>query len=183
MSDQIQPPPPPGGDGAGQGNPAASGRPAPGGPLRSNGSIHLFSVAGIDVSLHISWFFVAAYEISIRKNYYHSPAWNVAEYLALFGIVLLHEFGHAFACRSTGGKADRIMLWPLGGVAYVQPPPRPGAFLWSIAAGPLVNVALLPVTWLFFRYAMSSDWGRRTRMLCVARIQWRGSTPRCSFST
>ena len=33
------------------------------------------------------------------------------------------------------------MLWPLGGVAYVNPPQRPGATLWSIAAGPLVNVA------------------------------------------
>jgi DNA-directed RNA polymerase subunit RPC12/RpoP len=30
-------------------------------------------------------------------------------------------------------------------VAYVDPPQRPGATLWSIAAGPLVNVALLPV--------------------------------------
>jgi hypothetical protein len=28
----------------------------------------------------------------------------------------------------------------------VNPPPRPGALLWSIAAGPLVNVLLVPVT-------------------------------------
>jgi len=34
------------------------------------------------------------------------------------------------------------VLWPLGGVAYVAPPQRPGATLWSIAAGPLVNVVL-----------------------------------------
>jgi hypothetical protein len=33
----------------------------------------------------------------------------------------------------------------LGGVAFVDPPPRPGATLWSIAAGPLVNVLLIPV--------------------------------------
>ena len=72
--------------------------------------------------------------------------WNILEYLALFGIVLLHEFGHALACRQVGGQANRIMLWPLGGVAFVQPPPRPGATLWSIAAGPLVNVALVPIT-------------------------------------
>ena len=44
-----------------------------------------------------------------------------------------------------GGSSDQIVLWPLGGVAYVAPPPRPGATLWSIAAGPLVNVVLLPV--------------------------------------
>ncbi len=30
-------------------------------------------------------------------------------------------------------------------MAYVSPPSRPGATLWSIAAGPLVNVALVPV--------------------------------------
>src|SRR5208283_5202548 len=63
----------------------------------------------------------------------------------LFGIVLLHEFGHALACRQVGGTADRILLWPLGGVAYVNPPQRPGATLWSLAAGPLVNVALLVI--------------------------------------
>src|SRR5262249_6956914 len=56
------------------------------------------------------------------------------------------EFGHALACRSVGGKAERIILWPLGGVAFVEPPPRPGAVLWSIAAGPLVNVVLVPLT-------------------------------------
>jgi Zn-dependent protease len=67
------------------------------------------------------------------------------EYVALFLIVLMHEFGHALACRQVGGTANRIMLWPLGGVAYVDPPQRPGATLWSIAAGPLVNVVLLPV--------------------------------------
>lgn len=71
--------------------------------------------------------------------------WNILEYLALFLIVLLHEFGHSLACRQVGGTADRIILWPLGGVAFVSPPPRPGAVLWSIAAGPLVNVVLVPI--------------------------------------
>ena len=46
------------------------------------------------------------------------------------------------------------MLSPLGGVAYVNPPRRPGATLWSIAAGPLVMLALalsLTVPWLVAR--------------------------------
>ena len=30
-------------------------------------------------------------------------------------------------------------------LAYVSPPPRPGAELWGIAAGPLVNVVLIPI--------------------------------------
>ncbi|HUA17059.1 MAG TPA: M50 family metallopeptidase [Verrucomicrobiae bacterium] len=109
------------------------------------GSLHLFRFAGIDVFLHWSWFLVAVYEIQSRAGSYSSITWNVLEYLALFLIVTLHEFGHALACRQVGGRANRIVLWPLGGVAFVDPPPRPGATLWSIAAGPLVNVVLIPI--------------------------------------
>src|SRR5579871_4667289 len=110
------------------------------------GSIHLFRFAGVDLFLHWSWFLVAAFEIGDRGSRYSSIGWNVLEYLTLFAIVTIHEFGHALACRQVGGTANQIMLWPLGGVAFVQPPPRPGALLWSIVAGPLVNVALLPIT-------------------------------------
>jgi Zn-dependent protease len=114
-------------------------------PTARQGSIRLFRFSGIDVFLHWSWFLVAAFEIQNRKGTYSSVTWNVLEYLALFLIVTLHEFGHALACRQVGGIANQIVLWPLGGVAYVAPPPRPGATLWSIAAGPLVNVVFLPV--------------------------------------
>jgi Zn-dependent protease len=117
------------------------------------GSLPLFRIAGIQVFLHWTWLVVAYFEILRRVNRYQSMTWNIIEYLALFGIVLLHEFGHALACRQVGGQANRIMLWPLGGVAFVQPPPRPGALLWSIAAGPLVNVVLLPITFLVFAFA------------------------------
>src|SRR2546430_14926764 len=122
------------------------------------GSIHLFRAKEIDVFLHWSWFLMAAYEFSTRKGQYSSPLWNLLEYLALFVIVLLHEFGHALACRQVGGTSDQIMLWPLGGVAYVNPPPRPGATLWSIAAGPLVNVALLPVLFGIGTLSRSLGW-------------------------
>jgi len=114
-------------------------------PSTRQGSIHLFRFAGIDVFLHWSWFLVAVYEIQSRKGSYSSVMWNVFEYLALFMIVLTHEFGHALACRQVGGRANQIILWPLGGIAYVDPPPRAGATLWSIAAGPLVNVVLIPI--------------------------------------
>jgi len=123
-------------------------------------SIHLFRFAGIDVFLHWSWFLVAVYEIGSRKSTYSSVTWNVLEYLALFLIVMLHEFGHALACRSVGGAANRITLWPLGGVAYVNPPRRPGATLWSIAAGPLVNVALIPILLLLVRVDGSLRWAQ-----------------------
>jgi Zn-dependent protease len=73
-------------------------------------------------------------------------------YISLFAIVLLHEFGHAFATRQVGGTADRILLWPFGGIAYVKTPPRPKAYLWAILAGPLVNVVLWPVFYFLSNY-------------------------------
>src|ERR1041385_1103699 len=114
----------------------------------NRGAIPLFTFAGVSVSLHWSWLLVAVIEIGDRAKAYSSVGWNIAEYLALFLIVLLHEYGHALACRQVGGSANQILLWPLGGVAYVNPPPRPAATLWSIAAGPLVHVLLVPVTML-----------------------------------
>jgi Zn-dependent protease len=99
-----------------------------------------------------------AYEIQSRSGRYSSVTWNVLEYLALFLIVMLHEFGHSLACRQVGGTANQIVLWPLGGVAYVDPPPRPGATLWSIAAGPLVNVALIPIIMGVGRMSLLLGW-------------------------
>jgi Zn-dependent protease len=127
--------------------------------FRANqGSFRLFRLKGIDVYLNWTWFLVAVFEIQARRGQYTSVIWNVLEYLALFAIVLTHEFGHALACRSVGGTADKIMLWPLGGVAYVNPPQRPGATLWSIVAGPLVNVALYPMFALALSGATALHW-------------------------
>jgi Zn-dependent protease len=124
------------------------------------GSIRLFRLAGVTVFLHWSWFLVAVFEVNSRAGKYSSIAWNVAEYLALFLIVLLHEYGHALACQQVGGNANQIVLWPLGGVAYVDPPQRPGAVLWSIAAGPLVNVALFPILFVLVMTSTALGWAQ-----------------------
>src|SRR3981081_4011907 len=127
-------------------------------PTSRQGSIRLFRFSGIDVFLHWYWFVVGADAITVRRRSYSSLTWNLLEYLALFLIVTLHEFGHSLACRQVGGQANQIVLWPLGGVAYVDPPPRPGATLWSIAAGPLVNVVLAPIFWVLLIFSRSSGW-------------------------
>ena len=109
------------------------------------GSFKIFRLFGIDVYIHWAWFLAFVY-LTSRPREYTSYGWNALEVLTLFLIVLTHEFGHQLACRQVGGKTNDIVLWPLGGVAFVSPPQRPGAQLWSIAAGPLVNVILIPVT-------------------------------------
>ena len=107
------------------------------------GSFRLFQLFGIDVSIHWSWFLVAVFQIQWFRNLFDGPYWHVLLYLSLFGIVLLHAFGHALACRSVGGRADHIVLWPLGGIAFVQPPSRPGAVLGDLEA--LRGVVKFPV--------------------------------------
>lgn len=124
-----------------------------------NGSVRLFRVFGIDVYLNWLWLLAAYYLVTTGLISRNNTALNIAGLLGLFTIVLMHEFGHALACRSVGGKADTIVLWPLGGVAYVDTPRRPGATLWTIAAGPLVNVALLPILYLAAHSPMAAHLG------------------------
>lgn len=67
--------------------------------------------------------------------------------LALFGIVLLHEFGHAAAARLCGMKCHAIVLFALGGMALIHGFHKRGTALNQLGialAGPLVNLLLAP---------------------------------------
>ena len=122
------------------------------------GSIKLFRLIGIDVYVHWSWFLAFYLLPKLWERHYSSYGWNAFEVFGLFFIVLAHEFGHQIACRQVGGQTHDIVLWPLGGVAYVSPPQRPGAQLWSIAAGPLVNVILIPIFALLLSTCYHLGW-------------------------
>lgn len=74
-------------------------------------------------------------------------------WIGLFASVLAHEFGHIFAARAFRLPANRILLWPLGGLAFVGQARTPRAEFIIAFAGPLVNLglgalALLPYWWL-----------------------------------
>jgi Zn-dependent protease len=64
----------------------------------------------------------------------------------LFVSVLLHEFGHIFGSRIMGGRGEDILMWPLGGLAFADPPRRPWPSLVTTACGPLVNVVICLIT-------------------------------------
>jgi Zn-dependent protease len=135
----------------------------------SRGSLRLFRFAGIQVYLHWSWFLVVLYTVQARRGGYDPVIWTAC----LFIIVLMHEFGHSLACRSVGGHADEIFLWPFGGVAYVKPPQRPGATLWSIAAGPLVNVLLWPILTVVLAVGDNFNWSDKAPTVYeIIRTAW-----------
>ena len=60
----------------------------------------------------------------------------------LFLSVLAHEFGHVFGARFVGGDCQEILMWPLGGLAFVEGTNSPRATFISTAAGPAVNFLL-----------------------------------------
>ena len=64
--------------------------------------------------------------------------------------ILLHEYAHVFAARLTGGDADEVVLWPLGGLALCRRAPTFQSEFLTPAAGPLFNLAACAVllTWV-----------------------------------
>ena len=97
----------------------------------------------IQVIIHWTFVIYAAFEIfGVGKA---DPVTSALLMGLLFATVLLHEFGHALSCKAVGGEAPRIILWPLGGIAFVQPPMNPRAWLITTVCGPLVNVILWPI--------------------------------------
>ncbi len=100
-------------------------------------------VFGITVQVHIFFLIYIAIEL-LRAALTGGLVfwWCLGDLAMLFGLVFLHELGHCFGARSTGGTADNVLMWPLGGLAYVSPPHRPTAHLITAIAGPMVNVLL-----------------------------------------
>jgi Zn-dependent protease len=104
------------------------------------------TVFGITVRVHVLFIigavFVLAQAFGQAPEGYRAPSilQTLAQLGILFFIVLIHEFGHCYGARATGGQANEILLWPLGGLAYVEPPHTPRAHFLTTAAGPAVNV-------------------------------------------
>ena len=113
------------------------------------GTIRLFKFSGIQVYLHFSWFLVAAYQFTRRADLYTSPIWAAAEYVALFAIVLLHEFGHIWAGRVFGSDGY-IVLYSFGGLAvHANDVRRRWQRVVISLAGPLSQIAYFPASrWL-----------------------------------
>jgi Zn-dependent protease len=104
----------------------------------------LYSAWGIRVRIHVFFvFYIVAECIRALTPDSAGLLFVVPILLALFGLVLLHEYGHCLACRRVGGEADEILMWPLGGLASCLPPHRWAAHFWTTAGGPLVNAVLL----------------------------------------
>lgn len=123
-------------------------------------SILIGRVAGIEVRLHVTFLLFLAW-IGVSYYYLGGPAaaWQGLLFMvALFGCVLLHEFGHAFAAMAFGIRTPDITLLPIGGVARLQRiPEKPWQELVVAVAGPMVNVVIAAVLIFLLGQRMSMD--------------------------
>lgn len=111
-------------------------------------SVPLGRVFGISVRVHLLLLIFIVVELGRAISIDQSEGTSLGLMLTatmlggLFIVVLLHEFGHCIACRMTGGAADEILMWPLGGLAFCQPPNTWRAHLVTVIGGPAVNVII-----------------------------------------
>ncbi|MDZ7846532.1 MAG: site-2 protease family protein [Owenweeksia sp.] len=109
-------------------------------------SLYAGSYAGIKVFIHWSFWIIIAWIFMLHFQMGHGWSEGLAGagfILALFGCVVLHEFGHALTAKKYGIPTHNITLYPIGGVASLDKmPDKPGQELAVALAGPAVNVVI-----------------------------------------
>jgi Zn-dependent protease len=99
----------------------------------------------LDVRLHASLLVCAVITVFLCSQ---TDVSHVAEY-SLLGLaillvsVLLHETGHLLAAVYLGGRAERIVLGPLGGLTLPSVPPEPHRDVLVALAGPAMNLLVI----------------------------------------
>jgi Zn-dependent protease/predicted transcriptional regulator len=101
---------------------------------------------GIELRVHATFLILLAWVALSHFLQGHDAtmaATGVAYIVAVFGIVVLHELGHALTARHFGIMTRDITLLPIGGVARLERmPSEPSQELLVAIAGPAVNVVL-----------------------------------------
>ncbi|MFN0069050.1 MAG: site-2 protease family protein [Limisphaerales bacterium] len=115
-------------------------------------SLRLGRFAGIEVYLHFTFLLFLGFIAFMSAAAQRSLAGAVEGagfFLAVFGCVLLHEFGHALTARRFGVATRDITLLPIGGVARLERlPDKPIEEFWVAIAGPAVNVVIAGLLFL-----------------------------------
>src|SRR4051812_4312819 len=109
-------------------------------------SFRIGRLAGIDIFVHFTFLillgFIGLHDYLITG----SPAaalFGLGLTAAVFGIIVLHELGHALAARHYGIPTKDITLLPIGGVARLQRmPDKPAQELVVALAGPAGHLVL-----------------------------------------
>lgn len=110
-------------------------------------SIPIGRIFGITVRVHILMIVLVLglylRVVFAKEGFPPGSGFAILSILALlFLAVLLHELGHCYGAYLAEGEANDVLLWPLGGLAFVDVPHTARANFIATVWGPLVNVIL-----------------------------------------
>lgn len=98
--------------------------------------------------LFLIWWAVGGYQQAGTFGAIAAAIWL----LAVFGCILLHEFGHIFMARRFGVRTPDVILLPIGGVARLERiPEEPRQELLIALAGPAVTAAIAVILYGIIR--------------------------------
>jgi Zn-dependent protease len=122
-------------------------------------SYRLGRIAGTDIKVHVTFLLIVGWWaiIGYTQGGMAGALTSVLALLALFGCVLLHEFGHILMARRFGVRTPDVILLPIGGVARLERiPDEPKQELLIALAGPAVTLALAILFYLLLRLTGST---------------------------
>lgn len=108
----------------------------------SSGSVGSVRLLGVPVRLHFTFVLLLIGLVVIGLSSNQSPANYTLFVLAVIASVLLHEFGHAFVSSLYRIRTLEIVMYPIGGVARLERPPKPWEEFWIALTGPVINLAI-----------------------------------------
>ena len=125
-------------------------------------SFPLFRIFGIQVRMH--WFFVLMMAIYLTQSG-ASGGWVGAGLMLvtmaiLVVSILFHELGHCWMAIREGGSAEKILIWPLGGLATVEYEHGPKKQIIVAGIGPLSSLVLSAACFgILAATGAAWDWG------------------------
>jgi len=135
------------------------------------GSIKLFTIFGISINIHITFFLLLLLVLPGGIKW-------VFLVIGVFFFVTMHELCHSLAARRFGIKVREITLLPIGGVSSMtKMPEKPSQELYISLAGPLSNIVVIivlfyPLKLLLGEAALFHSLSAQTWPLTFAYIYW-----------
>jgi Zn-dependent protease len=108
----------------------------------TSGSVGSVRLLGVPIRLHFTFVLLLIGLVVIGLSSNQSPGNYTLFVLAVIASVLLHEFGHALVSSLYGIRTLEIVMYPIGGVARLERPPKPWEEFWIALTGPVVNLAI-----------------------------------------
>ena len=116
------------------------------------GSYRLFSVFGIDIDIHATFF------VLLAVFFFLSGFKGLLLILGIFFFVTIHELSHSLAAICFGVRVRRITLLPIGGIASMDALPKKAYQEFIIAiAGPLSNIIIVAVFYYPVKYLVGPE--------------------------